>query len=239
MNILKKNNRITYVATALILLMYFGACEKTVNTKLFPPVQACPGTPEVVYYNEVYPTVLIGEQCWLAKNLNIGKQIPHVQISTNNDTIEKYCYQNSKSNCDYFGGLYKWDELMQYSDIEGGQGICPEGWRIPTTDDFMELYFFVEGCPVYLLKGDSIQASEINELEGSTNGWNGKTGFDLLMGGTIIGSPNLPFTTYPNWTKLWTSSSSTAIFHYDDFYIHKLQKPNPRALYVRCLKNQE
>ncbi|MFA5420902.1 MAG: FISUMP domain-containing protein, partial [Patescibacteria group bacterium] len=47
-------------------------------------------------------------------------------------TIEKYCYENLESNCDIYGGLYQWNEMMQYVTAEDAQGICPEGWHIPS-----------------------------------------------------------------------------------------------------------
>ena len=51
---------------------------------------------------------------------------------TDNGTKEKYCYDDDEANCDTYGGLYQWNEAMQYSTTEGSQGICPPGWHIPT-----------------------------------------------------------------------------------------------------------
>jgi uncharacterized protein (TIGR02145 family) len=53
----------------------------------------------------------------------------------NNDTIEKYCYENKIGNCDKYGGMYTWNELMKFVDTVS-QGICPEGWHIPTDADW-------------------------------------------------------------------------------------------------------
>ena len=77
-----------------------------------------------------YESVQIGEQCWMAENLNAGIQIDGMNDQTDNDTIEKYCYDNLESNCDHFGGLYQWNEAMLYSVIPGVQGICPDGWYL-------------------------------------------------------------------------------------------------------------
>jgi uncharacterized protein (TIGR02145 family) len=90
------------------------------------------GTDSVTYSGETYPTVEIGTQCWLAKNLNVGTMVTGVTEQTDTGTIEKYCYSNSTANCTTYGGLYQWDEMMQYSTTEGTQGICPTGWHIPT-----------------------------------------------------------------------------------------------------------
>jgi uncharacterized protein (TIGR02145 family) len=88
---------------------------------------------------QAYPTVLIGTQCWMGKNMNIGTMTGGTVNQTNNGTIEKYCYANNSSNCTTYGGLYQWNEAMQYSIAPGAQGICPTGWHIPTHDEFTTL----------------------------------------------------------------------------------------------------
>ena len=77
-----------------------------------------------------YNTVLIGSQCWMAENLNVGTRIDGVSGPTNNNVIEKYCYVDDPDICDIDGGLYQWDEMTQYSSTEGVQGICPTGWQL-------------------------------------------------------------------------------------------------------------
>jgi len=57
----------------------------------------------------VYPTVLIGSQCWMAANLNYGTEIPYITPQRDNCIPEKY------TNPAF---VYQWDELMKYSDTE-------------------------------------------------------------------------------------------------------------------------
>jgi hypothetical protein len=88
--------------------------------------------------SKIYNTVLIGTQCWFAQNLNIGIQVNGAVNQTNNATIEKYCYSDNDANCLVYGGLYQWDEYMNYtsssnSNSSGRQGICPIGWHVPYT----------------------------------------------------------------------------------------------------------
>ena len=59
--------------------------------------------------------------------------------------IEKYCYDNLETNCEIYGGLYQWDEMMQYSEVPGAQGICPDDWRIPTVTDWDYLANYLGG----------------------------------------------------------------------------------------------
>jgi uncharacterized protein (TIGR02145 family) len=83
-----------------------------------------------------YNTVLIGSQCWMAQNLNTGTKINGSGDQSNNSIIEKYCYNDIESNCDVYGGLYQWNEMMQYVTEEGVKGICPAMWHIPTVGDW-------------------------------------------------------------------------------------------------------
>jgi hypothetical protein len=94
------------------------------------------GVSKVNYGGKDYNTVLIGDQCWLKENLDIGTRINSGTTASNNQVIEKYCQQDLPANCDIYGGLYVWDEAMQYVITEGAQGICPSGWHIPSDAEF-------------------------------------------------------------------------------------------------------
>ncbi len=83
-----------------------------------------------------YNTVQIGEQCWMAENMNVGLE----GTQTNNGIIEKSCYNNDPANCEIYGGLYSWYEMMQYNPEPGSQGICPDGWHIPQCSDWGILF---------------------------------------------------------------------------------------------------
>src|SRR5512140_2311082 len=50
---------------------------------------SCPGIPAVIYGGQTYNTILIGNQCWLKENLNVGSMVLGAQNQTNNDIIEK------------------------------------------------------------------------------------------------------------------------------------------------------
>jgi len=93
-----------------------------------------------------YKTVSIGGMVWMAENLNYGTMIHSSTggdlgdgTSTDNDVIEKYCYANDPTKCNLYGGLYQWNELMQYTVDSVNQGICPEGWHLPTLSEWEQL----------------------------------------------------------------------------------------------------
>jgi uncharacterized protein (TIGR02145 family) len=87
-----------------------------------------------------YPVVKIGPQTWMAENINVGIRVNGTQnqIATNG-IKEKYCNNDLESNCDIYGGLYQWDEMMQGSATPGVQGICPSGWHVPTESEWTTL----------------------------------------------------------------------------------------------------
>jgi uncharacterized protein (TIGR02145 family) len=99
------------------------------------------------YEGQVYHTVRIGSQCWMTSNLNAGKWIDTSQEQKlgDNGIIDKYCFGNDFVQCDFWGGLYQWNELMAYSQKAGAQGICPDGWHIPSSQDFKSLIRYLGG----------------------------------------------------------------------------------------------
>ena len=100
----------------------------------FSSTGLCPTS--VTHMGQTYGTILIGTQCWFKENLNVGNKINYTINQTNNAIVEKYCYDNLESKCDVYGGLYQWNEMMQYSNTPGIQGICPFGWHLPTNQEW-------------------------------------------------------------------------------------------------------
>ena len=84
----------------------------------------------------------------MAENLNIGEMVLGENDQNDDSKIERYCYNNDTTYCDHYGGLYQWAEMMQLpsrcntescSDLiqPNHRGICPEGWRLFTWDDYV------------------------------------------------------------------------------------------------------
>jgi len=82
-----------------------------------------------------------------AENLNIGEMVDGSENQSDNDKIERYCYNNDTTNCVEYGGLYQWAEMMNLpfecnskscadSIKPNHQGICPKDWRLMTYNDF-------------------------------------------------------------------------------------------------------
>ena len=136
------------------------------------------GASKVYYGGKTYNTVLIGNQCWLKENLDIGTRIDGNQNQTNNtptNIIEKYCYNNEPANCTTYGGLYQWNEAMQYVSTAGEKGICPVGWHLPTLSEFQTLAATVAN------NGNALK--EIGQGVDPGEGTN-TSGFSALLAGT-------------------------------------------------------
>ena len=99
------------------------------------------------YYITIYSEYKGYSVTVMAENLNIGEMVPGENDQNDDSKIERYCYNNDTTKCDEFGGLYQWAEMMQLSsrcntescaDLiqENHQGICPDGWRLFTYDDY-------------------------------------------------------------------------------------------------------
>jgi uncharacterized protein (TIGR02145 family) len=144
----------------------------------------CPGTPTVTYGGKIYNTVQIGNQCWLKENLDVGTMIQGIDTAKNNGTIEKYCYNNDTNTCNTYGGLYQWDEAMQYTTTSGTRGICPTGWHLPTTAEFQILSTSVNNDGNALKAGGQGQGAGVGT---NTSGFSALLAGDRYNGGDYLG----------------------------------------------------
>ncbi|MBU1718147.1 MAG: hypothetical protein KKA07_03645, partial [Bacteroidetes bacterium] len=189
-----------------------------------------------------YPIVKACEQWWMQKNLNTGTMINSSVYMSDNALIEKYCYDNSTGYCDIYGGLYEWDEVMNFQESDTGiigttQGICPQGWHVPTKQEWSDMIDFFGGTTV---AGGKLKATAYwnSPNTGATN----ESGFTILPAG---------FKSYNNATfdhlgynaYLWSStqySSSNANYCYlgnTSEQIQKVQYVKTYGLSLRCAMN--
>jgi len=167
--------------------------------------------------DQTYNTVLIGDQCWMAENLNIGIRIDGTIDQSDNPTIEKYCYDDLESNCDTYGGLYQWDEMMQYITTPATYGICPDGWHIPTDNEWKYLEGTVDslfgvGDPEWnntSIRGydAGLNLKSASSWAGSGNGTN-ESGFTTLPGG--YRATNGDFNNLSFYGYLWSSKEGNS-----------------------------
>jgi uncharacterized protein (TIGR02145 family) len=94
--------------------------------------------------NKVYPTVQLGSQCWMSSNLDFGFTIDDLIPQSDNCTPENYALQSSFVNRK--SSIYQWDELMQFDNTSGTQGLCPPGWHVPSSAEWNTLLNFYPGA---------------------------------------------------------------------------------------------
>ncbi len=198
-----------------------------------------------------YNTVLIGSQCWIAENLNIGTRIDGSGEQTDNHTFEKYCYDNNTSNCEVYGGLYQWDEMMQYVTTEGAQGICPTGWHLPTDDEYktMEMHLGMTQAQADVTQdyrgtdqGSKLAGNESLWLNGGLdqNANFGTSGFAGLPGGYRFESGTIFYLT--KYTLFWSSSEDGSDAWYRSLYygnakVYRYQYGKAYGFSVRCIRD--
>lgn len=201
--------------------------------------------------NNIYKTVKIGSQCWMAENLNVTK-------NPIGNPIKRYCC-NDDLNCENGnGGFYIWDTAMDRKSVpecnDGKcQGICPNNWHIPTDAEFRELEMY--------LGMTQVQAEKTN-WRGTNEGTKLKTGgsskFEGLLAGytSIKGSDSCAYR--DTSTYFWTSTEAgdAVLYGFKNAtnppvvslaWAHGLRSTHPTisrennnkdfALSVRCLKD--
>lgn len=185
----------------------------------------------------VYATVVIGDQTWLAENLRSTHY-------SDGSPLESFVMDNDEANAATYGRLYSWEAAMRGdSGSEGDsreiQGASPEGWHIPSAEEWIKL--------INYLGGDAVAGGHLKEkgfdhwLEPNT-GADDKTGFGALptgwfdFSGVFKGLGEKSFlrsSTSPGagggyaWELNGTSASISRVF------LHPAD-----AIPIRCIKNQ-
>jgi uncharacterized protein (TIGR02145 family) len=190
-----------------------------------------------------YKTTQIGTQCWMAENLNIGLMIPGTNEMTNDGIIQKYCYSDNPSNCDIYGGLYQWNEMMQYTIQQNTQGICPSEWHLPSDSELSIL--------TNLLESDELAGGHLKQtgtLESGSGLWhtpNSGATNDTQFTGLPAGYSKWDGTYYSlgNHSHYWSSNEAseenailrTLFFDWPDFMLNNYSKEF--GFSVRCIKD--
>ena len=113
---------------------------------------------------QVYRTVKIGDQVWMAENLNYAYTGVKFYGEKYTSDSTSWCYENKVSNCDKYGRLYTWaaaiDSVKLANDADNPldcgfskrcdlsgkvQGLCPSGWHLPDTTEWNSLFTAVGG----------------------------------------------------------------------------------------------
>lgn len=233
-------------AEGLVIYNYDHKALEMFNGSVWGPLSGgfrCGSSQVADEEGNAYNTTLIGNQCWLTENLNSGTMIDMSANPSDNSTIEKYCLENQSANCAEYGGLYKWDELMAYQTEEGARGICPVGWHVPTTDEWLTLVNFLGG---WVDAADKLKEAG-TEHWGTGNLGTNSSGFTAIPCAFLLDN-----STWYNYSNAWFHTSTenpdntnwAGVYYInglppDESQVHFSQDyKKDDAMSVRCIKNQ-
>lgn len=145
----------------------------------FTTLNACPDSPTITDYDgNIYNTVQIGSQCWMAENLRTTHYAngASITLGTDTSTITAYRYYpgNSASYVSSYGYLYNWKALMRNytggdnANPSGVQGVCPSGWHLPSFAEWEQLGLYLESQSLYQCGGEN---EYVAKSIASTTGW--------------------------------------------------------------------
>jgi uncharacterized protein (TIGR02145 family) len=181
--------------------------------------------------SNVYKTVKIGNQTWMAENLKVtkyndGEVIPNVtDIAWALLTTPGYCwYNNDISNKNIYGALYNW-----YT-VNTGK-LCPSGWHVPSDAEWKELkdYLGYEA-------GSKLKETDTTHWNSPNTGATNETGFLALPGGIrsfsfhSIGLMGLWWSvTAKDTAQAWSYAIHNNLFRTENYV--------ESGLSVRCIKD--
>ena len=230
--------------------------------------QPCPNTPTVTDYDGVvYNTVMIGNQCWTKGNLRSthyadGTPLEAGNAQTTNVQSKNnpyYFHANGGAQNDgFFGLLYNWKAVMGAAASSAAnpsqiQGICPNGWHVPSDAEFTQLTDYIGTYSDYRCGRGSMSFAKA--LASTSEFWN-DFDEDCSVGYLVSGNNATGFSAQPagGWDSnsyygyrqsayFWTSTAynnDTAYnrsVYYDKDYVDIFANPKYTAHSVRCLKD--
>ena len=224
--------------------------------------QPCPNNATVTDIDgNVYNTVQIGAQCWMKENLRTTRYADNTEIPAGDvaSYIEPYHYapNNDESNVPTYGYLYNWAAVMHgasssNANPSGVQGICPNGWHVPSDAEWTQLTDYVSSQDEYVCGSDN---TNIAKALAATTGWiidngncvvgndqssNNITGFNALSAGHFYGVDCINFTEDARFWCTTDYDNDTAFYrliayNYTDVKRYGLTKN--RGYSIRCIKD--
>jgi len=189
----------------------------------------------------VYHTVTIGTQVWMVENLKSthyrnGGPVPNVKEGAEWDNLSTgaYCdFNNEASNAGIFGHLYNW-----YA-VNDSRQLCPEGWHIPTDDEWSVLVGFLGGEQV---AGEKLKDTDTAFWHCPNTFATNSTGFSGLPGGCR--RHDGPFH-YPGYYGFWWTATEETTYYswyrslvYDSPGIFRNHYGKDYGCSVRCVKDK-
>ncbi|MFA6571114.1 MAG: fibrobacter succinogenes major paralogous domain-containing protein [Bacteroidota bacterium] len=206
--------------------------------------------PKTYYLNEIdsilfaideYLPLTIGTQVWMLKNLDVdhyrnGEPIP--QVTDNNKWINlttgAWCwYNNDSAIVSEFGKLYNWFA------VNDSRGLAPDGWHIPSLNDWKTLYIYLGG---EYIAGGKLKLTGTTYWISPNTGATNESGFSALPGGSRSGISG-EFVAIEEYSFWWNSNEKNDTNSWYSFLtttyasLSRVWSQKTYGYSVRCIKD--
>ncbi len=231
-----KNNQLFFIP---VFILFFTGCSKEVF--ITDTIKDIDGN--------VYKTVIIGDQEWMAENLKTTVYADGNNIPNNRNGY--FYYMDSKSYGDIYGALYTWNAAMKGGgssllNPSGVQGVCPDGWHLPSEDEWKDMILFLGG---EVVAGGKMKAKGTTYWKAPNTGATNESGFSALPAGFYF--PPVDYNSSGHFIALgsgagwWTSSAGpfpegaiSKNINAESAAITDASNGQSFGLSVRCVKNR-
>lgn len=230
-------NSVLFLIVIYLFILIIIHCDAT------GPGLGQPSDPVIDIDGNVYETVKIGDQIWMAENLKVkhyrnGEPIPNVTelMEWMNLLTGAYCaYNNIESNADTYGYLYNW-----YA-VDDSQNIAPEGWHVPTEEEWETLVDYLGG---YEVAGSKMKEAGTSHWKSPNTGATNVSGFSALPAGFLRPQYTQNFDNIGEYAYFWSSTeTSNGYYSYNLTLSHSYTEahldPDDKqyGYSVRCIKD--
>jgi uncharacterized protein (TIGR02145 family) len=189
----------------------------------------------------IYKTITIGTQTWMAENLRTrkyrnGNQITKVSNTEYWSGINTGAYSECYNNINYsktYGLLYNWYAV---NDI---RNLTPIGWHVPTDDEWNTLINYLGGNKI---AGGKLKETGTTHWASPNTGATNESGFSALSGGYLSYDGEFTNILLHNASQWWSSSEinpNIVIYHMNYCYavVERFEWEKSNGLYIRCIKD--
>ena len=181
---------------------------------------------------QIYKTVTLGDQTWLAQNLNY-------------ETDNSWCYGDEPANCKKYGRLYDWEAAMN---------ACPDGWNLASDEEWSTLIKFLDPkadpsnvteseIAGGMMKATGTVEEETGPWKSPNKGASNSSGFSAEAGGILYGDGT--YQVLNMHAIYWTSTeynANSVWFRILDYGVTDIYRDNSNitknmGLSVRCIKD--
>ncbi len=219
-----------YKLNKIVIIILFLTFSGAANA------QFTPDSTVTDYDGNIYKTVKVGNQIWMAENLRSthyadGTLIPDVVSYNNSDSLEAI-----------YGKLYTWHAAMKNSTSQKTQGVSPDGWHIPSDAEWKELENYLGGAAV---AGGKMKDTGTIYWKAPNTGATNSSGLSIIPGGEYDAyySPHV-FRIINEYAVFWTSTQVGNLKARERYYTYnsaaseifdwfKVMKYS-----IRCVKDQ-